>query len=175
MTFNPFEDRLCRDVRNNLAKTFIEAVETCSSNPLRALADHYLEQYPLAHIRAYVCHREVCLNNLLQEIQVSPPVDDDFISVHLWNQQLFFEFHEWLEKQWVAASGSHRKALQALILSAVVYEQLKYSRPLPAEKVALKAVKLFTQHREFIPKPFDTDIMILKLAQLDPAAPQFGC
>ncbi|MCP3926979.1 MAG: DUF309 domain-containing protein [Desulfobacterales bacterium] len=58
------------------------------------------------------------------------------VCIFLWNQNLFFEFHEWIEVKWLVQKGDKRKALQALILAAVVYEQLEYNRPISAKKLA---------------------------------------
>jgi len=96
------------------------------------------------------------------------------IAMIFWNLELFFEFHEWLEQKWLTASGGKRKAMQALILSAVVYEQLTYGRTEPAKKTALKAISFLNQYSHLISDGLDTDLLIPPLTILDPVPPKFS-
>lgn len=175
MRFDPFENRHCRDVRNSLGHGFVRAIQAqdfCLFPP-KIPGDPPGE--PPAHIAGYIHHRTDCLKKVLDQMAACHYLDTDHfeISILLWNLELFFEFHEWLEIKWITARGKTKKALQALVLSAVVYEQLVYGRKIPAKKLAEKAILLFSQHRTIIPPLFDTDLFITKLAGPDPAAPKF--
>lgn len=175
MIFNPFENRLCRDVRNDLGHGFVKAVIAKDITPFRTVIRQYQSQTARDHINTYIRHRENCLKKVFDHINAYPvkPDENKLIPLLLWNFELFFEFHEWLEKKWTAACGNDKKALQALILAAVVYEQLEYGRIIPAKKVALKAVLLFKEHKSLIPELFDADVFILKLTALGPVPPKF--
>ena len=48
------------------------------------------------------------------------------IAAVLWNERLFFEVHEVLEKVWVGASGDERQALQGVIQIAVAFHHLAH-------------------------------------------------
>lgn len=176
MSFNPFESRLCRDIRNKLAHGFVQSILKND----RCMFQNEIQPYQSKNIKAYhttyICHRVNCLEKVFDQMaaQGIKSTDDRLISVILWNLGLFFECHEWLENQWLTAHGNHKKALQALILAAVVYEQLEYDRQAAAKKVAAKAIPLFNEYREMIPKPFDVDTFVLKLTRIDPVWPRFN-
>ncbi|MCP3875250.1 MAG: DUF309 domain-containing protein [Desulfobacteraceae bacterium] len=175
MTFDPFENRLCRDIRNTLGAGFIKAIQANNIKSFYSTIKPYQLKKTKNHINSYVHHRINCLKNtfdLMTRHHIQP---DDFfsISIVLWNFELFFEFHEWMEKKWLTAHGNNKKAFQALILSAIVYEQLLYGRIIPAKKVAAKALMLFDQYKSHVPKPFNADLLISKLTELDAPAPKF--
>ena len=96
---------------------------------------------------------------------------DAIIPILLWNQGLFFEFHEWIEHLWLKESGDRKKALRALILAAVVYEQLAYSRIVPAKKLAKKAILIFKQQADQLPEWADNALFIKKLTKLNLGPP----
>ena len=71
------------------------------------------------------------------------------------------------------SKGNDKKVLQSLILTAVVYEQLEYERLDPARRTAAKAISLLRKYHESVPEPFDPDLLLTKLNDLDQAAPVF--
>ena len=175
MRFDPFENRLSRDVRNSLGHAFILAIQAKDVRPFNALADQYQPDTLPVPVRDYIRHREASLCILLEQIDslYTKPENKIFISFFLWNHGLFFEFHEWMEIHWKSASGRNKKAFQALILLAVTYEQLLYKRWPPARKTAAKAVLLLNEYRDTLPKGFDADLLIQKLTGPDPVPPEF--
>ena len=175
MIFNPFENRLCRDIRNDLGHGFVKAVAANDITPFYTALLPYQSKTTMDHISTYIRHRKTCLEIIFKHLGAGPvqPDDNRLIPLFLWNLELFFEFHEWLEQKWTTAQGNKKKALQALILAAVTYEQLEYGRKIPAKKVASKAVLLFKEHGNLIPAVFDADAFILKLKALDPVPPKF--
>ena len=48
------------------------------------------------------------------------------VAAVLWNERLFFEVHEVLEKVWIGASGDERQALQGVIQIAVAFHHLAH-------------------------------------------------
>lgn len=175
MRFNPFENRLCRDIRNALGSEFIKAIKTNDIRPFQTSANTYLAQKNGKPVNDYIDHRKRCLIKFFDPEQFSQVQTNDFhvVSVILWNLELFFEFHEWIEIKWLHAHGDIKKALQALILSAIVYEHLRYDRNDSAKKLALKALKLFRLYENHIPEPFDIELFISSLLNLDTDAPKF--
>ncbi len=175
MIFNPFENRLCRDIRNSLGHAFILALQTKNSDPFKTVADQYLPDTLFKSALDYIRRREACLCTIYEQIRFFhiKPQDDVSISILLWNMELFFEFHEWLEIKWAGATGENKKAFQALILMAVTYEQLLYKRKHPAKKTAAKALLLLTEYGDAIPKGFDSNLIAQKLSGPDPLPPKF--
>nr|NJM01801.1 DUF309 domain-containing protein [Desulfobacula sp.] len=164
MRFDPFESRLCRDIRNGLGHAFVLALQAKDLRPFtQAAGPHPADPHPLP-VRDYIGHRQACLTRLLEQIPALPvkPEDEMPVSLLLWNLELFFEFHEWMEIQWRSAAGPEKKAGQALILCAVTYEHFLYGRKIPAQKAAAKALALLNEYRESLPEIFDADLLIQK-------------
>jgi hypothetical protein len=176
MTFNPFENRTCRDIRNNLGHSFVKAIQTKDPGPFKTDIASYLSRQTNGPVTTYIRHRTDCFKMVFDQMNSNrnQPDWDILMSIVLWNLELFFEFHEWMETEWLLAHGARKKALQALILSAIVYELLTYGRILPAKKVSAKALVIFKQHKGIIPDRFDTNLLILKLTDLDPVPPKFN-
>jgi len=175
MKFDPFENRACRDVRNYLGHCMIQSITDQERLRFDDEAGGCLPNAPQEHIEAYITHRRQTFKNVLAWMDVLKLDSQDYFSIAiiLWNLELFFEFHEWLEQKWITASGDKRKALQALILSAVVYEQLTYGRTGPAKKTALKVILLLKQYGHLISDWLDTGLLIDSLGSLDPVPPKF--
>ena len=176
MRFDPFESRLCRDIRNRLGHAFVLALQTKDIRPFAEAAGHYPADTLPPPVRDYICHREACLTGLIEIIHglKMKPDDEGVISLLLWNLELFYEFHEWMEIQWQSASGRNKKACQTLILCAVTHEHLLYGRKIPAQKAAAKALALLNKYRDALPKIFDADLLIRTLSGPDPLPPKFS-
>ncbi|MBC8316904.1 MAG: DUF309 domain-containing protein [Desulfobulbaceae bacterium] len=175
MQFDPFQYRLCRNIRNELSESLMEAIKQKDLAPSSAVVkkydpkgtEHCISSYLHARIRRY--------SNIIKEIQSSNiPSDDTYvITLLLWNQELFFEVHEWLEPRWLKATGTEKNILQALIRAAGTYILLEYDRTAGAEKMAAKAAATLFEHKESIPPLFDIELLISRLQALDPVAPKF--
>ena len=175
MKFDPFENRACRDVRNHLGHCMIQGITDKESVRFDYEAMTCLSNVTQDHIKVYITHRRQALKKVLDRMDVLKVDSRDYfaIAMILWNLKLFFEFHEWLEQKWLTASGDNRKAMQALILSAVVYEQLTYGRRGPAKKTALKVILLLNQYDHLISDWLDTGLLMDSLEVLDPVPPKF--
>ena len=66
--------------------------------------------------------------------------------VCIWNQGLFFEVHEHLERIWQVSAGAKKQALQGMIKAAAVYVHLEYHHRLAANRLAAGAVDLLERH-----------------------------
>ncbi len=176
MIFDPFENRLCRDIRNHLGHAFVLAIQAKDARVFKKSAGQYPPDKQPSAINNYIRHREACLGIIYNEIDSGRirPENGISLSIFLWNLELFFEFHEWLEIKWKSALGQNKKAFQALILLAVTYEQLLYKRKQPAKKAAAKALLLINEYRDALPKGFDADLLVQKLSGPDPVPPKFS-
>ncbi len=158
-----------------MAHDFINALETKQSDFFKTQASNYLSQNHPKHIMNYINHRLVYFKKVFNQIDSSYKSEEPFliICLVLWNLELFFEYHEWLEKKWLHSKGNKKKAYQALILAAVTYEQLEYGRIAQARTLGLKAAALLDQYRKQIPLCFDPDTLIKALTHLL-SAPKFN-
>ncbi len=170
MSFSPFENRLCRDIRNELSQSFLAAILEKRMDRVHhtVLA---LEQKKLEP-----CHREYIDNRLAryQTIITSLEYVPDIFTTAclLWDQSLFFECHEWLEPFWIKAKGKEKKLIQALIRAAATYVLLEAGRKSGAKKSAEKALAFLSANRSDIPPVFKADLLIVALSTLDTRPPK---
>jgi hypothetical protein len=146
--FDPFGNRLSRDIRNSLSTAFAEAVEAMDGAALKRCAATWLESALPDEMAAFIAGRMRRYDRVLDRIHsenISDPCRQALIA---WNEQLFFEVHEILEEIWHPASGPFRKALQGLILAAGIGEHLQYGHARAAQRLASRADQLLRQNRE---------------------------
>jgi hypothetical protein len=55
--FQPFTDRLSRDIRNTLSESLLEAIQEQTLTPARAVAEKFLRQRPDEAYVAYIDER----------------------------------------------------------------------------------------------------------------------
>jgi len=116
--FDPFNNRLARDIRNSLSKSFLQALAAEDISVLQRCASNYLHKDLAPAFESYVKNRIVKyeeafgiikqrkLNEVLQRAAI------------FWDLELYFEMHEFLEVEWHGAAGDRRRALQGLIRAA---------------------------------------------------------
>lgn len=172
-SFNPFEDRLSRDIRNMLSEGLAEAVETGDSSKLAKTVNNFRQQ-PLADCyRGYLENRYACYQKALTAIGggITDPIQQALI---LWNLGLFFEVHEVLEHVWYTAEGKMRATLQALIRAAGVFIKKEYGFYDPAGRIAAKAIPVLETNRDILDGYFKTDILIDALKNPHSIPPTLG-
>lgn len=171
MVFSPFENRLCRDVRNKLSEGFLSAIQAKRLDPVDEIA-LTLKQKKLApwHIN-YIDNRLTRYITVLSQLKSTP--DMFTTACLLWDQSLFFECHEWLEPFWNQAKGSEKKLIQALIRAAATYVLLEAGQESGAKKAAKKALAFLSENKAIIPPVFKSDLLILALSSLDAPPPKF--
>lgn len=170
--FDPFGNRLCRDIRNQLSRKFIEALSSGDVQPIIKTAGYFLNQSLKPYMRDYIENRLKLYSTIFQQVESSQNPTQNMIAISLWNNELFFEFHELLEKNWMRSTGAEKKALQALILSAGSYMLLSNGRTNGAIKMASKAIEGLQEFKKMIPACFDAELLIAKLSTLD-SPPKF--
>lgn len=116
--FDPFNNRLARDIRNTLSKAFLHAIkdrdaaifQRCAADYQRQNFEPVYEKYVKERLEKYekvfsILKKEET-QNILQRAAI------------FWDYELYFEMHELLEPDWMMAKGDRRKALQGLIRAA---------------------------------------------------------
>ncbi len=174
--FDPFENRLCRNIRNDLSESLIKSIHAGNTGPSRTAAGKYASEDPEPFINDYIDIRVTCYESVLHHIQSKGiRIDETYrIAVLLWDQELFFEVHEWLEEKWHTANGVEKKVMQALIRAAGTYVHLSLGRLDSAKKIAQKALAGLVEHKASVPVDIDVERLIEKLQALDPIPPQLG-
>lgn len=170
--FDPFEDRLSRDVRNALSGAFAQAINDMSMRPVYDTSEIFFKKGIEDWHREYIEKRLSLYAKALRTI-----VDENNLAVLeralvLWDLALFFEVHEILEHAWFSAHGLDKLILQAMIRAAGVYIHLDHGNRKGAQKMAARAIETLAANREYVSRVFDTDLLLDKLRRLDPVPPK---
>ena len=148
--FDPFNDRLSRDIRNTLSGAFINALSRKQTSDYQAAAEKWLAEKPIAS-----------------------RLDDALLqSLVLWNNGLFFEFHEHLERIWHQTSGDEYQALKGLIKAAGVYIHMEHNRQQASESLSEKSLKLIRQYSHCLAFITNLNVLIQRLEMLAPVSPK---
>lgn len=168
MTFDPFESRRCRDVRNTIGHGCVKALRERDLSPFLTAAAQFERQPLPKEITAYIRQRQTGVSQLLEKLKHRDPETDPFFAMagHLWEFKFYFEAHEWLEHRWRQSKGGREKTLQALILAVAAFEQDLYGRKAPAAGLARRAAAMIKAHSQKIPPPFDPGTLIQSLNRL---------
>jgi hypothetical protein len=176
MEFDPFKNRLCRNIRNELSLSLMEAIHGQNIGPSIAVAQKYESECTEPFIYRYIRDRLTRYQIILDQIRSTQLQRHDtfMVALLLWDQELFFEVHEWLENKWRDSEGSEKMIFQALIRAAGTYIHLEHGRIAGAGKMASKAVESLIRHRARVPSCYNVDLLIEKLKALDPVPPKLG-
>lgn len=169
---DPFMDRLCRDIRNDMSAALMRSLRHLDLTPVQEVASKYLAaDLQLKYIR-YIDDRMCQYSKVLQHISSSHSTDAFFRSLVLWDEGLFFEVHEILEQDWLQSSGTAKLILQAMIRAAGMYVHLDHGNVKGAASMAAKAVETFEANRGEVPGILDIDLLLGKLRNVDPVPPK---
>ena len=169
--FDPFNNRLCRNVRNALSENFKSVLEQKEMQPVRRVAGFFLNDPLPACVGAYIDQRLAAYEQVLADVrnrQLDEPLD---IAVAIWDRCLFFETHEYLEPHWMRADGEDKKLLQAIIRAAGAYVHLEQGNLAGAKRIAAKAVAVLEAYQERLSPYADPQLLLEKLRSLDPMPP----
>ncbi len=172
--FDPFADRLARDIRNQLSEAFITSVRQMTTTPLtdgvgNLSADHLAEVY-----RSYITSQMVRYQNVLDQIHSKGLNEIWQQVVIIWNHQLFFEVHELLESLWQPSRGDRRQALKGLIQAAGVYVHLGRNHQKAAAGLAKRAIGHLEQCGDQLSHLQGIRDLIHKLHRLDRLPPHLN-
>lgn len=170
--FNPFEERLARDIRNGLSGTILQVFVKKDLSPARKIARHYLATpHDFVHER-YINDRLIRYEQALAIIRDENLIDTWDQALVLWDLGLFFEVHEILEHSWRQATGTEKLILQAMIRAAGMYIKLHDQNNVTgARKMAAKAAATLEANRQDIPDDLPLDLLLVKLRNMDPSPP----
>jgi uncharacterized protein len=176
MEFDPFKNRLCRNIRNELSESLMEAIHSQNIGTSTLVAQKYESEGAEPFIDRYIRDRMTRYQIILDQVRSTQLQRHDafMVALLLWDQELFFEVHEWLEIKWCNSQGAEKMIFQALIRAAGVYIHLEHGRIEGAKKMASKAVEGLTRYKALAPSCYNIDLLIEKLKALDPVPPKLG-
>ncbi|MGV1100624.1 DUF309 domain-containing protein [Thiovibrio sp. JS02] len=169
--FEPFQDRLSRDIRNALSETIAPVLAENDLAPALAVARRYLAMDLPPCYGDYIRDRLTRYAQALEIIRQNGHGDAFTEAMVLWDLGLFFEVHEVLEEAWNEARGEEKKILQALIRAAGFYIKLEYGYEEAAAKMAARAVAALEKNRQAVPAGINLELLLEKLkglAQIPP-------
>lgn len=167
MSFDPFENRLARDIRNTIGAAFIHSVKKRATNPFLHAVQFFSSKPLTSDMEKFIGHRKKCLDSILEQLKDDSQATDFFqILLLLWGKKLYFEAHEWLEEAWMTRIGDEKKGFQALIQTAVALEHFEYNRVAPAKRLAQRAGKNLKTFSESIPGSLDAQLFINALNRI---------
>ena len=170
--FDPYKDRLARDIRNSLSSALVKELTGDADNLLSAMAKEWLSAAPAHVYRAYIENRLALYQRAIDEIRADQVVDTRYQAVYLWNLGLFFEMHELLETIWQKTSGAERSALQGWIQAAGVYVHFQRGKVDVAQRLARKAQMHLRNGRNCLGFISNLDQLIDAIAAPEDVAPQ---
>jgi len=115
--FDPFNNRLARDIRNDLSRSFLQALAEKNVSPFQRCGADYMQMDLEPGYAGYVTARLAKYEEAYTVIEQKGYAILQQAAV-LWDLGLYFETHELLEPAWKEAEGDRRRALQGLIRAA---------------------------------------------------------
>jgi hypothetical protein len=170
--FDPFTDRTARDIRNALSESFTAAL--AAGDPGKYLSDaKKWQKQNLENLHAeYIADRLRRYDRVFDAIREDGIDDPLQQALVIWNQRLFFEFHDHLETVWKSATGDRKQVLKGLIKAAGVYIHLEQHHLQPAQSLALKAYRLLCQYAHCLEFIANHETLLVKLKSADPEPPR---
>lgn len=170
--FDPFTDRTARDIRNSLSESFVAALAARDPAKYMNAARKRREQNLTAKHAAYIDDRLLRYAHIFNVIRAYGIVAPLKQALVIWNQGLFFEFHDHLEAFWKAAAGDQRQVLKGLIKAAGVYIHLEQHHRQAAERLAKKSYALLVQYPDCLSFIANYKTLLKKLKNCEPDPPR---
>jgi uncharacterized protein len=168
-TFDPFNDRLARDIRNSLSSALVSDLGAGTDANVGQVADAWMQQGLPSPYREYVQRTLQRYRRVGGRIKSDHIHDPKRQALVLWNAELFFELHELLETVWSVARGQARTGLKGLIQAAGVYVHRARGSATAAQGLALRARRNLLAGRDHLSFVADIDRLIRSLE--DPSRP----
>lgn len=144
--FDPFRDRLSRDIRNDLSESLLLCLRTNSMDAAREVAERYLAGFLEPCHRNYIHQR---LDRFGRFLELAQGESDQLRwGFMLWDLGLYFEMHEVLEQAWRTATGTEKALLQALIRAAGVRIKRDCGFLDAARKIENRALPVLLVHKD---------------------------
>ncbi len=139
MIFDPFSDRLARDIRNSLSSALIDELTSEGKSALSAVADGWLNKVSGKVYVDYITSQCRIYRDVLEQMRVERIETPRRQAIVLWNTGLYFELHELLETIWHGAREPDRTGLKGFIQAAGAYVHSARGKADASHKLALKA------------------------------------
>jgi hypothetical protein len=170
--FDPFNNRLARDIRNTLSEAFVDAVAKSDSSGYRNAVRKWLAGNIDAVYADYIKDRLERYTQAFESIHSNGIGDAEIQALVIWNQGLFFEVHDHLERLWHQNAGDAHQALKGLIQAAGVYVHMQFNRRPAAERLAVKAVGRLQKYADCLSFIENLEALIKSLQNLDFVPPR---
>ena len=167
--FDPFNDRMARDIRNSLSSALISDLDSETVAAIDRVAGAWMRQELRSAYRLYIrqtLHRYHRVADRLRSEHIQDPEHQALV---LWNAGLFFELHELLETVWLGTRGEGRTGLKGLIQAAGVYVHQLRGNAAAAHGLAMRARRNLLAGRDHLAFIGDLDRLIHCLE--DPSRP----
>jgi len=171
-TFDPYRDRLARDIRNGLSSALVKEITGKAPGSVLRQADVWLAKAPPPLYQTYIQTRIGLYGKALNEIRAHQMVDTRYQAVCLWNLGLFFEMHELLETIWLHSRDPERAALKGLIQAAGAYVHFQRGKQTAAQRLAKRAATHLRDGRSCLGFIANLDELIEALAEPTGIAPK---
>ena len=169
--FDPFNNRLARDIRNTLSQAFVEALMKLDKSEFQKTARKWLAGNIDDLYAGYIKDRLKRYGQVFEQIKAKDINDARIQAVVVWNHGLFFEFHDHLERLWQQTVGDERQAFKGLIQAAGVYVHLKFNHRQAAERLAIKSSDLIQKYADCLSFIGNLNLLVDKLHNLDSLPP----
>jgi hypothetical protein len=169
--FDPFNNRLARDIRNTLSEAFVDALTALDKSDYQNIAQKWLAGNLDDVYAAYIQDRLERYAQVFERINADGIHDAKIRMLVIWNHGLFFEVHDHLERLWQQTSGDERQALKGLIQAAGVYIHLEFHHRQAAARLAIKASDRIQKYADRLTFIDDLNLLSDKLQNLDSMPP----
>lgn len=170
--FDPFNDRLSRDIRNTLSEAFVDALAQMAPSGYQVAAEKWLTGKPAAGYVNFIQDRLHRYDRVLEQIIATRLNDVLLQSLVIWNNGLFFEFHDHLERIWQQTTGDEHQALKGLIKAAGMYIHMEHNRQQAAKSLSVKSLTLIRQYSHCLTFITNLNVLTKRLESLDPISPK---
>ena len=170
--FDPFTDRTARDIRNTLSETFVVSLAAMDSEEYLNTAHKWRKQNLSSLHADYIDDRLRRYKQVFDATRSAGMTDPLQQAIVVWNQGLFFEFHDHLEPLWQAATGDQRQVLKGLIKAAGVYIHLEQHHHQAAQRLAMKSYELLRQYPHCLSFITNYKAFLERLKEFKPTAPR---
>lgn len=169
--FDPFNNRLARDIRNTLAQSYADALPQRDQSVYRREAEKWLAKNLNDEFSGYIQHRIKRYDRTLNQMQQNRIKDAKLQALIIWNHGLFFEVHEHLERLWQKTTGDEYQALKGLIQAAGVYIHLEHGHWAAAEKLAIKSAQRIRKYADCLTFIANLNLLLANLKALESGPP----
>ena len=169
--FDPFNDRLARDIRNTLSEAMVANLPTLDLAPVQQCTATFADQKLSPAHRAYLEDRLLRYQRVYKTLRERAENDPFRQALVLWDEKLFFEVHEIMESLWKKSAGQLKSAFQAMFRAAGTYVHLEQGNEKAARSMADKAIAGLAAHGDLLPTAIDLETLTNALSRLAPIAP----